>query len=110
MQKLILITIFLVFCEFKKNLKLISIIIKRFLLGFAFLEYSVNAMSCDSCGSECARACGTRHFRSCCFNYVRKRSSSSSSLPNHINFDKSSIEVMHFKSYEIFKKFSKKLI
>ncbi|CRK99477.1 CLUMA_CG012556, isoform A [Clunio marinus] len=32
------------------------------------------AMSCDSCGSECARACGTRHFRSCCFNYVRKRS------------------------------------
>ncbi|CAO1412591.1 unnamed protein product [Diamesa tonsa] len=31
-------------------------------------------LSCDSCGKECASACGTRHFRSCCFNYLRKRS------------------------------------
>ncbi|CAD7093000.1 unnamed protein product [Hermetia illucens] len=31
-------------------------------------------MSCDSCGRECARACGTKHFRTCCFNYLRKRS------------------------------------
>lgn len=23
---------------------------------------------------ECASACGTRHFRTCCFNYLRKRS------------------------------------
>ncbi|CAG9789770.1 unnamed protein product [Diatraea saccharalis] len=30
-------------------------------------------LSCDSCGSECASACGTRHFRSCCFNYLRKK-------------------------------------
>ncbi|KAL0853145.1 hypothetical protein ABMA27_012907 [Loxostege sticticalis] len=30
-------------------------------------------ISCDSCGSECASACGTRHFRSCCFNYLRKK-------------------------------------
>ncbi|CAK1554477.1 unnamed protein product [Leptosia nina] len=30
-------------------------------------------ISCDSCGSECAAACGTRHFRSCCFNYLRKK-------------------------------------
>ncbi|XP_055852222.1 trissin [Episyrphus balteatus] len=29
---------------------------------------------CDSCGNECASACGTKHFRSCCFNYLRKRS------------------------------------
>lgn len=32
------------------------------------------AYSCDSCGRECAAACGTRHFRTCCFNYLRKRS------------------------------------
>ncbi|XP_058834379.1 uncharacterized protein LOC131691766 [Topomyia yanbarensis] len=34
------------------------------------------ALSCDSCGKECTSACGTRHFRTCCFNYLRKRSSS----------------------------------
>lgn len=32
------------------------------------------ALSCDSCGRECASACGTRNFRTCCFNYLRKRS------------------------------------
>ncbi|XP_055902416.1 trissin [Eupeodes corollae] len=32
------------------------------------------AIPCDSCGNECASACGTKHFRSCCFNYLRKRS------------------------------------
>lgn len=32
------------------------------------------AYACDSCGHECASACGTRHFRTCCFNYLRKRS------------------------------------
>ncbi|KAM3955069.1 trissin [Aphomia sociella] len=31
------------------------------------------SLSCDSCGSECASACGTRHFRSCCFNYLRRK-------------------------------------
>lgn len=39
-------------------------------LGFAVWEFGSSnpvALSCDSCGSECARACGTRHFRSCCF-------------------------------------------
>lgn len=30
-------------------------------------------MSCDSCGRECTAACGTRQFRACCFNYLRKR-------------------------------------
>ncbi|KAJ4448655.1 hypothetical protein ANN_00045 [Periplaneta americana] len=32
------------------------------------------ALSCDSCGRECRAACGTRNFRTCCFNYLRKRS------------------------------------
>jgi hypothetical protein len=32
------------------------------------------ALSCDSCGRECQAACGTRKFRTCCFNYLRKRS------------------------------------
>ncbi|KAJ9585815.1 hypothetical protein L9F63_020517, partial [Diploptera punctata] len=32
------------------------------------------ALSCNSCGSECQSACGTRNFRTCCFNYLRKRS------------------------------------
>ncbi|XP_055626452.1 uncharacterized protein LOC129768686 [Toxorhynchites rutilus septentrionalis] len=32
------------------------------------------SFSCDSCGRECTSACGTRHFRTCCFNYLRKRS------------------------------------
>ncbi|KAK4882433.1 hypothetical protein RN001_005752 [Aquatica leii] len=32
------------------------------------------ALSCISCGSECESACGTRHFKTCCFNYLRKRS------------------------------------
>ncbi|CAG9570872.1 unnamed protein product [Danaus chrysippus] len=30
-------------------------------------------LSCNSCGIECAPACGTRRFRSCCFNYLRKK-------------------------------------
>lgn len=32
------------------------------------------SVSCDSCGQECQAACGSRHFRACCFNYLRKRS------------------------------------
>ncbi|EDX12806.1 GD20345, partial [Drosophila simulans] len=32
------------------------------------------AIKCDTCGKECASACGTKHFRTCCFNYLRKRS------------------------------------
>ncbi|KAK6639270.1 hypothetical protein RUM43_007542 [Polyplax serrata] len=30
--------------------------------------------SCDSCGKECQSACGTRGFRTCCLNYLKKRS------------------------------------
>lgn len=34
---------------------------------------------------ECQNACGTRHFRTCCFNYLRKRSSTPPLLTNRIN-------------------------
>ncbi|XP_055323679.1 U-scoloptoxin(20)-Cw1a [Sitodiplosis mosellana] len=36
---------------------------------------SAEGLSCSSCGDECLDACGTRFFRTCCFNYLRKRSS-----------------------------------
>ncbi|XP_037892592.1 trissin [Glossina fuscipes] len=41
-----------------------------------FFMQIFNSLSipCDSCGNECANACGTKHFRTCCFNYLRKRS------------------------------------
>ncbi|XP_035454138.2 uncharacterized protein LOC118278852 [Spodoptera frugiperda] len=29
--------------------------------------------SCDSCGRECSASCGTRRFRACCFNYLRRK-------------------------------------
>ncbi|KAB0790074.1 hypothetical protein PPYR_15606 [Photinus pyralis] len=32
------------------------------------------AFSCISCGAECEASCGTRLFKSCCFNYLKKRS------------------------------------
>ncbi|XP_011162148.1 uncharacterized protein LOC105197468 [Solenopsis invicta] len=35
---------------------------------------------CDLCGRECANICGTRQFRACCFNNVRKRHSDSFGL------------------------------
>ncbi|CAG9804691.1 unnamed protein product [Chironomus riparius] len=70
-------------------------------------EYGfVSAMSCDSCGSECARACGTRHFRTCCFNYVRKRSTSMHPYPlNNANFD---ILYGPMMDYEIMRRSSEK--
>ncbi|XP_002012763.2 trissin [Drosophila persimilis] len=43
------------------------------LLCIWLMSCSSNAMPCDSCGKECANACGTKHFRTCCFNYLRKR-------------------------------------
>ncbi|XP_030371423.1 trissin [Scaptodrosophila lebanonensis] len=39
-----------------------------------------NAIPCDSCGKECASACGTKHFRTCCFNYLRKRTDPDAAL------------------------------
>ncbi|KAJ8703969.1 hypothetical protein PYW07_013263 [Mythimna separata] len=41
-------------------------------LTLMFIVGSVWA-ACDSCGSECASACGTRRFRACCFNYLRRK-------------------------------------
>lgn len=38
------------------------------------LLMQVDASGCDSCGNECIGACKTRYFRTCCFNYLRKRS------------------------------------
>lgn len=60
-----------------------------FLKGCAIIGYTVAvSMGCDQCGKECKSACGTRHFRSCCFNYVRKRSSPPMRISsNHINDD-----------------------
>ncbi|XP_045456920.1 uncharacterized protein LOC123666951 [Melitaea cinxia] len=34
---------------------------------------SAGGKSCNSCGPECAPACGTRYFRTCCFNYLRRK-------------------------------------
>uniref|UniRef100_A0A1A9ZHN8 Trissin n=1 Tax=Glossina pallidipes TaxID=7398 RepID=A0A1A9ZHN8_GLOPL len=59
--------------------------IKGYSLGFAlrpptmrgilFMQiFNSLSIPCDSCGNECANACGTKHFRTCCFNYLRKRS------------------------------------
>ncbi|XP_015596072.1 trissin [Cephus cinctus] len=31
------------------------------------------ALSCDQCGRECVNSCGTRQFRACCFNNLKKR-------------------------------------
>ncbi|KAF9419590.1 hypothetical protein HW555_003868 [Spodoptera exigua] len=41
-------------------------------LAWVFIVSSVWS-SCDSCGSECAASCGTRRFRACCFNYLRRK-------------------------------------
>ncbi|XP_033204201.1 trissin [Bombus vosnesenskii] len=30
-------------------------------------------LSCEQCGRECAEKCGTRQFRACCFNNMKKR-------------------------------------
>ncbi|KAJ8980092.1 hypothetical protein NQ317_008553 [Molorchus minor] len=50
-----------------------------FILGVIWCE----AQSCGSCGSECQSACGTRHFRTCCFNYLKKRSTGIDSIDPH---------------------------
>ncbi|KAJ8705650.1 hypothetical protein PYW08_012696 [Mythimna loreyi] len=42
------------------------------ILTLMFIVSSVWS-ACDSCGSECASACGTRRFRACCFNYLRRK-------------------------------------
>ncbi|XP_031766540.1 uncharacterized protein LOC113518667 isoform X2 [Galleria mellonella] len=63
----------------------ITAVVSLMLIGSTLWAAS---LSCDSCGSECASACGTRHFRSCCFNYLRrKRGPEHFKLPMPINQD-----------------------
>ncbi|XP_031633311.1 uncharacterized protein LOC116347053 [Contarinia nasturtii] len=49
------------------------VLICTFFTAYTYAE----GLSCSSCGEECLDACGTRFFRTCCFNYLRKRSSPS---------------------------------
>ncbi|CAL8141987.1 unnamed protein product [Orchesella dallaii] len=35
---------------------------------------SVDGLRCNSCGTECSVMCGSRNFRACCYNYIKKRS------------------------------------
>ncbi|KAK3919385.1 Trissin, partial [Frankliniella fusca] len=44
-------------------------------LLLCFLVAPLAAQSCTSCGPECVSACGSRRYRTCCFNYLRKRRS-----------------------------------
>ncbi|EEB17027.1 conserved hypothetical protein [Pediculus humanus corporis] len=43
--------------------------------------------SCDSCGKECQSACGTRGFRACCLNYLKKRSSTPLSMGSEMRLE-----------------------
>ncbi|XP_023937783.2 U-scoloptoxin(20)-Cw1a-like [Bicyclus anynana] len=47
-----------------------------------------SSLSCQSCGAECAPACGTRRFRSCCFNYLRRKRGDDKVLYPHHGFRK----------------------
>ncbi|KAK8394821.1 hypothetical protein O3P69_005950 [Scylla paramamosain] len=44
-------------------------------VGGAWASSGNKKVSCDSCGSECQSACGTKNFRACCFNFLRRRRS-----------------------------------
>jgi len=37
---------------------------------------------CTSCGPECESSCGSRNFRTCCYNYLKKRSGAPSITPS----------------------------
>ncbi|KAF7988021.1 hypothetical protein HCN44_007515 [Aphidius gifuensis] len=39
---------------------------------FAIWTYG-ESLTCDQCGRECVTSCGTRQFRACCFNNLKKR-------------------------------------
>nr|XP_034173717.1 trissin [Osmia lignaria] len=43
------------------------------LLAVCALWIFGETISCDQCGRECADICGTRQFRACCFNNMKKR-------------------------------------
>lgn len=56
------------------NLAPIALLMSGLLL--CLLVGPLSAQSCTSCGPECVSACGSRRYRTCCFNYLRKRRSS----------------------------------
>ncbi|KAL1508954.1 hypothetical protein ABEB36_003768 [Hypothenemus hampei] len=70
--------------------KLIFIVL---LLGILIHEFTAleRRSSCHYCGAECVKACGKRHFRSCCFNYLKKRSTNA-------NLDEISVLIEDFDS------------
>lgn len=43
------------------------------LISLLLITIVYGNMSCDSCGDECVSSCGSRRFRACCFNYLRKK-------------------------------------
>lgn len=59
----------------------VAIIMKFCITYFFNLAGIVWGESCSSCGHECESSCGTRHFRTCCFNYLKKRSQLSEPFP-----------------------------
>lgn len=42
------------------------------------LNLGIDGLRCDSCGMECSTVCGSRAFRTCCFNYIKKKRSGGS--------------------------------
>lgn len=50
-----------------------GVLILLFSLLFNITE-SASAITCESCGPKCFPACGTKFFRTCCYNFNRKRS------------------------------------
>ncbi|KAG6461190.1 uncharacterized protein LOC115450768 [Manduca sexta] len=50
----------------------LSFIVSIMILGTLICAHYHN-VNCNSCGDECKRACGTRQFKVCCYNYLRKK-------------------------------------
>ena len=51
----------------------VLILLFSLLFNITFIE-STSAITCESCGPKCFPACGTKFFRTCCYNFNRKRS------------------------------------
>jgi len=57
---------------------LVAIVLIGQVLAVAEQEsVAIEGLRCDSCGMECSSVCGSRAFRTCCFNYIKKRSGDS---------------------------------
>ncbi|XP_026744324.1 uncharacterized protein LOC113505715 [Trichoplusia ni] len=63
------ITAFLALAFIENLKKKFQLLISTFPVSCAWSS----GLSCGSCGPECAPACGTRRFRACCFNYLRRK-------------------------------------